>query len=261
MKKIIEIKKLNVSLNKNKVFSNFDLCISKGMTSIIGTSASGKTTLAKVLAGLIQSDNVIISDLQQNKENLVKIRKKMAVILNEFDFIAETVLDELTFGMENLCLSKNQMDKKIKIITDIFDIKEIIEMDPNELTLEQKTITKISSFLLMEPKIIVLDDVLQNISQSRKIKLLKYLEENEMSLVNITSNMEEILLTEDLIVIDKGKIVLEGKTTLVLNEEKILKRLGFNLPFITDLSKQLISYELIKKVYYDQNELVGELWK
>lgn len=261
MKKIIEIKNLNFSYKNNSVFENFNLNIFDQNTSIIGTSAAGKTTLAKIIAGLYFSKDIKINNLELNKENLTEIRKNVVVVLNDFSFVAETVYEEFAFGMENLCLTKNQIKLRINKVNKLFNLENIIEKSPNDLTKDEKTLIKILSFVLMKPKLIIIDDLINNLNNALKYKLIDYINEMKVNIVNITSNLEEVLFTDYIIVLNKGKIVLEGKTNLVLNEEKILKRLGFSLPFIVDLSRQLISYELIQEVYYDVDKLVGEVWK
>lgn len=261
MKKIIEIKNLSFSYKKSKVFSDFCLDIFDQNTSIIGTSASGKTTLAKIIAGKYCSDNVKINNLSLTKNNLIEIRKKVVVVLNDFSFIAETVYEELVFGMENLNLTKNQIKLRINKVVKKFNLESIIASSPETLTKTEKTLVKILSFALMKPKLIVIDDLICNLELKEKKLLFKYLKEMKITIVNITSDLEEILFTDYIIVLNDGKVALEGKKDLVVNEEKILKRLGFSLPFIVDLSKQLIAYELINKIYYDFDELVGDLWK
>ncbi len=261
MKKNIIIKKLNFSYKNEKIFDDFNMNIFDVDTTIIGTPASGKTTLAKIFAGIFLSDEVSIYRQKLNEKNLYKIRKNVNVILNDFLFIAETVEDELAFGMENLCYSKDIITEKIKKISKTFDIKNIIHRDPNTIDNEQKALIKIISVILMNPSTIIIDGLLTYLTKTDKIKLLKLLEEEKIQLINITSDIEESLLTEYLIVMDNGKILVEGETKSVLSEEKILKRLGFNLPFMIDLSKQLLAYDLIEKIYYDEDELVGVLWK
>lgn len=73
--------------------------------------------------------------------------------------------------------------------------------------------------------------------------------------------IEETLWLDYLIVIHEEKVIMEGKSKLVLQEEKILKKLGFNLPFIVELSNSLKYYQLVDKTYFDSLELVEDLWK
>lgn len=120
---------------------------------------------------------------------------------------------------------------------------------------------KIISCLIRPSKLIVLDDVLTYLSNEQKELIIKYLRKNKISLVNITTDVEETLFGTRIIVLDNGEIVMEGSVLSVLNEEKILRRLGFSLPFIFDLSKQLNYYGLLDEIILDREKLVDKLWK
>lgn len=119
----------------------------------------------------------------------------------------------------------------------------------------------IISYLIRPSKLIVLDDVLTYLSNEQKELIIKYLRKNKISLVNITTDVEETLFGTRIIVLDNGEIVMEGSVLSVLNEEKILRRLGFSLPFIFDLSKQLNYYGLLDEIILDREKLVDKLWK
>lgn len=261
MKINIKIENLTFSYSKQKVFENFNMNIIDHNVSIIGTPASGKTTLARLLSGLYLNNSITIMDKKMSKSTISMIRREMSVVLNDFSFVAETVLNELSFGMENICFSEEKIKKEIEKIGSLFEIDSLFEEDPSLLSNENKALTKILSFLLMKPKIIVIDDLISYLSESIKNKLFYYMKDNKIKFINITSNIDELLYSDYVFVLDRGVIALEGKKESVLNEEIILKRLGFNLPFIIDLSKQLISYDLINHIYYSDDELVNEIWK
>ena len=91
-------------------------------------------------------------------------------------------------------------------------------------------------------------------------RLKEYVKDGGIVL-NFTNDMEETLYGDKIIVVYEKKIVCEGKTLSVLNEEKILKRLGLGLPFIVELNWYLMDYGLINKYYLSDKELVGALWK
>lgn len=94
-----------------------------------------------------------------------------------------------------------------------------------------------------------------------KLKILfTYIKVHDIKFINITNDMEEVLFTKYLVIYSDDKILIEGKTKDVLKEDKLLRRLGFKLPFIVDLSLLLKDYNLIDKVYFKDEELIGELW-
>lgn len=261
MEKIIEIDNLNFKYESLSVFNEFCINIFDQNTSIIGTSASGKTTLSKLLSGIYLSDNIKIYNLKLNKKNLLSIRKKLMVINNEYVFVSETVADEIAFGMENLKISNLKMREIITEMANYFDFQAKLSLDLYSLSKSDQTLIKILSFVVMKPQIIVMDDILTYLDPEEKAKLFKYLKEQNIKYINITTDMEEVLQSDYLIMLDKGKIVIEGKTKNVLAEEKIIKRFGFNLPFVVDLSCQLQIYGLLDKRYYDINKIIGEIWK
>lgn len=95
--------------------------------------------------------------------------------------------------------------------------------------------------------------------ENKKI-LINYLKKNKKSFIIITNNIEEVLLTKYLIVIDEEKILIEGQTLAVLKEDKLLKRLGFDLPFTVSLSLLLKDYDMLDTICVTNQELVDKIW-
>ena len=92
-------------------------------------------------------------------------------------------------------------------------------------------------------------------------EIFKTLEDNNIKYINFTNNIEEALYTSYLIIYDDKKVLVEGKTNEVLKCEKLIKKVGLNLPFITELSLLLKDYDLVDKIYKDNTSLKGDLWK
>jgi len=114
---------------------------------------------------------------------------------------------------------------------------------------------------LLQMKKVIFFNMLSNLDEKKIKELFKFLNKNNVMFINATNNMEEVLYTKNLIVYDEDKKVLEGTTIEVLKNEKLLKRLGFNLPFIIQLSILLKDYELTDKIFMNKESLVKELWK
>lgn len=110
-------------------------------------------------------------------------------------------------------------------------------------------------------KTIVFNDCLRKFKVKEKETIIDMLSARKVNFINITSNIEEVLYSDYLYVYYDGKIAIEGKTLEVLKMEKILKRLGFALPFTVDMSIQLQLYNLINDTFVDNRKLVDELWK
>ena len=114
---------------------------------------------------------------------------------------------------------------------------------------------------LLNYRKVIFFNVLSNLSEKDLKKLYDYLKINKIDFINVTNNIEEVLLTDNLIIYDKDKVLASGNTLELLKNEKLIKRLGFNLPFIIDLSKMLKDYNLIDRIYLNKESLVGDLWK
>ena len=96
--------------------------------------------------------------------------------------------------------------------------------------------------------------------KNAKKKIFKYIKDTKISLINISSNIDEIVYSNYAYFLYEGNIVMEGDIISCLKEEKLLKRLGFNLPFIIDLSTQLKYYNVLDKIYCDEKEMVDAIW-
>ncbi len=109
-------------------------------------------------------------------------------------------------------------------------------------------------------KRIVFNEIWYYLSKEEKSELLEILKRRNVSFVNITSNVEDVIYSDYVIVYDDDKKVLEGNKEMVLRNEKLLKRLGYGIPFVVDLSIQLNYYDIFDTVYYDMDKLTEALW-
>ena len=260
----IKFKDLAFSYNdNNQLFKKVNFTLRKDKTlSIIGPSGNGKTTLLKILNGELEyQGEVIINGVLVNNDNFEALRKCIAVVFKESSILADTVEDELKYPLENMNLSPGEIRKRISEMNEYFGINKILKKKISTLTLNDQTLIKILSYAVMYPSYIAIDDLLIDLNLRTKILLLNYLNSKHITLINVTTNMEDVLYTDYLLCLYDGINALDGKTLDVLNNEKILKRLGFDLPFMIDLSIQLKLYGLIDRTYLNMEDLVNNLWK
>lgn len=265
---IIKVKSMSFKYDNSYIFKDFNLDINPGtFVSIIGKNGSGKSTLAKILIGLYQASGYITIDgYLLNNFFLKKIRRVFSVCFDNADdhFIGETVKDDLAFSLENLEYSKDEIESNIKVISKKFKMENILEKTPDELTNSEKEKVMIASSLIHNPKILLLDESIHKLNASDKkliFKVLKeYQEEQKLTVILITHNLEDTLYADRIIVLDKGKIILDSTKEEIFKDEK-LEKLGFNLPFIVKLSHNLMLYNLIDKIYFDEKDLVKKLWQ
>lgn len=257
----IEINNLSFSYKDKQIFNKFNLNIEKGKwTCISGTNGSGKSTLIKLIAGILSSDNIKVL----NKNDISDIRKNIGVVLdiNNY-FLCETVIEELAFSLENLNISKNEMNKRIASITKKFKIENLLNKNPNELSGGEKCKVAIMCALISSPKILILDEALSMIDKNEKkeiLNMLKHLNEKGLTILMITHDLSETYYSDRLIILSNGNIILDGKPLKVMEYDKVLSRLGISLPFEVELSMKLKLYGLLSDIKTDIDEIVGELW-
>ena len=156
-------------------------------------------------------------------------------------------------------LKANNFDMRLLIK---FKINELISSDLSTLPIEDQIYLKIIVIINNnDEKDYIFDDVLSYLSEDRKKIIFKTIFDKNLKYYNFTSDIEEVIYSNYLIVLSKDGVAIEGSVKSVLAEEKLLKRLGFSLPIIYDLSLQLKSYGLIDKPYVDMRKLVNDLWK
>ena len=268
MDNIIQIKDLNFTYQDKVIFKNLNLNIKKNsFVSIIGPNGSGKSTLIRILSGLNSYDGYItINGHYLNKENIKIIRRTLGVVFDNPDnqFIGQTVIDDLAFNLENLSYSKEEINKEISYIAKLFKIEKVLLSEPSNLNNSTKQKVAIASALIHKPKILMLDESLHQLDNKDKKIVFKALEtykkEHDLTIILITHNQEDTILSDRIIVIDKQKIILDGKVEEVYTKEKILYNLGIEIPFIIKLSINLKLYDLIDEIYLDKDKLVNKLW-
>ena len=265
---MIKITNLNFNYKSKQLFNGLNMEIEKGkITSIIGPNGSGKSTLVKILIGLYNYNGTIkINDILLLKDNIKEIRKSVGVVFTNPDnqFVAETVMDDIAFTLENMNYKKKDIRKKIEEITKYLGIYDILEYNPHDLNSNQKQLVSLASALVHDPKILILDEALTMLDPFDKEKILNILKElnnKGLTILNISHDIEDTLISDKIYVLNEGKIVLSGTKEEVYKEENILHNLGFELPFMVELSNRLMFYDLIDHVIYDMEEMVDILWK
>lgn len=149
----------------------------------------------------------------------------------------------------NYVVLSNNVDKKFM---SEFGVYQIIDVLPFE---------KLKNNLEMFPsKRVIFNESLSSLSNKEKKEIFDLLDKQNINYVNVTSNIDDALFGDYIIVYDEDMKVLEGNKEVVLKNEKLLKKLGFGVPFVVDLSIQLMYYDILDKVYFDVDNLLEALW-
>ncbi len=150
----------------------------------------------------------------------------------------------------NYCILGNNIDKEF--LSKFLDYN-IIEENYSYKDLEEKLKS-------ITTKQVVFNGVFYNLRNNEIKQILNLLKEKGIKYINVTTNVEEAIHADYIIVYDGKDKIIEGPRDNILREEKTLKKLGFGVPFSTDLSIQLNYYDILNKVYFDIDSLVEDLW-
>ena len=268
MDDILKIKKLTFGHTIDLLFEDLNLTLKYNeWYTLVGPNKVGKTTLVKIICGLIESQGDIeFNFLTLNNKNLKEIRTRLSVLFSNIDkqIIEDNVYDEIIFELKNMNLSSLEIENRIKKIAEIIDIEPIIYKDIAELNDYEKYLVVLTSALIIKPKLLIIDQTFDNLSKSERNKLYniisKYREIHKLTILNITSNLEDSLLGDNIVVLESGKIIANDKIMNIFNN-KILNEKNSKLPFVVELSEYLKLYELVDKNYYSLEDLVDAIWK
>lgn len=257
------------NLNYKNIFTDFNISIKNNQfVTISGTNKCGKTTLIKLLSGEIKTINQIkINDLSLENYLVTELYQYIGIVIPKENrpFIFNTVEQELMFVLESVDMSVDLKTKRYKEIVKLFKLNKYLSSNPNELYVNLKVRLYLALATLLKPEILFLDDVCSKMTKTETkeiINLLKYFKEEEkMTIIMSTDNLNDALDSDYLYIISEGKIVLEGEPLQVLEKDNILNRLGLNLPFMVDLSVKLRDYDLIDHIELDMDRMVNTLWK
>lgn len=262
---ILEIKDLNFGYNNNMIFENLNLKIKSG--DFVTIAGNGKTTLAKILLGLLKSSSeIVISGDKLTSNSSDKIRKNIGFVIDSSNmlFSESTVYDELKYNLIRHKTNKKDIEKNITEVTKMLDINHLLDYNPNLLSSGERSLVSIALALSINPSILIFDNAFNMLDELIKEKILKILKklnkDKKITIINLTNSLEESFFGKRLILLD-GDVILNESVKKAFNNDKLFNDLNLELPFIVDLSKKLQYYDLIDDVFLDINKMVDFLWK
>lgn len=204
-----------------------------------------------------------INDLNIYKSNnlILGASKKLKKELNnEFTKLNINVInDDFTFSTD---LVKNELENHGINFYGFKNLEKIVGKKISELSIEESYYLKIILKVFKADKYIVIDNFLTYLNKSMKEDILNFVTENKISIISYSQTIEDDYFFDGYITAClEDKVAISGPAKIVLKEDKIIKRLGYKLPFSVDLSNQLRLFNLVDKTCFNIDELVGELWK
>lgn len=263
-KNIIEI----IDLSYKDIFNGLSIAIEENkFISLTGPNNCGKTTLLRILDRQIDVFNsIVVNDIKLEKYKITDLSPLIkTVIPKEIIFINNTVEEEINFYLEQTTLTKEEKNKRYQKIIKEFKLNKLLEKELKSL--EDGEIVKLQLVLslIVKPQILLLDNI--GIYYNKKdmldiLNILKeYQEQEKITIIMVTNNLEETLFTDYIYVISDSNILIEGKPLDVIQKDNVMNKAGLNLPFMVDLSVKLRDYDLVKEIEQDKERMVELLWK
>ena len=254
---ILQVKNLTHTYDGNIPFVNDAICdinfsVNAGeIVGIIGHTGSGKSTLVSHLNGLLKPTNgeVLIEqkDIWEKPKEIRKIRSKVGLVFQypEYQLFEETIYNDIAFGPKNIGIKGEALDNRVKEICDLIGIKsDYFDKSPFELSGGEKRRVAIAGVMAMKPQIIIFDEPTAGLDPKGRqdvMEIIKnYRKATGATVIIISHSMEDIaFLTEKLLVLSNGKLVMFDKTENVFKKGNELRKIGLNVPIVTRIFSEI----------------------
>ena len=242
--------------------------IKKGeYVAVLGHNGSGKSTLAKLLnmilvpsSGKIYIDGVDITNPDFSEDDIFGVRQKIGMVFQNPDnqLVATVVEEDVAFGPENLGLPREELHRRVKNALSLVGMTEYARHAPHKLSGGQKQRVAIAGIIAMKPSVIVFDEstaMLDPLGRHKIIEIMEKLNREEgITVLNITHYMNEAARADRVIVINDGRIALDGTPKEVFKKVDVLREIGLEAP----QGRELL-YELSKLGYSIESDALTEL--
>lgn len=232
-----------------EILKDINLEIKEGeFVALLGHNGSGKSTLAKLINGLLipgEGDVLVDGMNTKNEEEIWEIRKTAGMVFQNPDnqLVATIVEDEVAFGPENMGIDPVEIRKRVDKALEDVGMSDYKKNAPHLLSGGQKQRVAIAGILAMSPKYIILDEPTAMLDPSGRREvidtLLKLNKEENKTIILITHYMEEAAISDRVVVMEDGNMVLSGSPREVFSKVDMIKTLGLDVPQVTELAYEL----------------------
>jgi energy-coupling factor transport system ATP-binding protein len=270
---MIELKNVSFSYQVEKgkevlALDDVSLRLKQGeFVAVIGPNGSGKTTLARLLNSLIvpSSGKVLVDDLHTSDKNLQKlVRLKVGMVFQNPDnqIISTTVEREIAFGLENLALPYQEIKERVEWALSAFNLEEYRYYPPHNLSGGEKQKLSLASVLSMKPSYLILDEPTSLLDPRGKDEVNNLIQKlsKDLTIIHITQFPEEAILAPRILVMNQGKIALDGTPDHVFFRIDDLRKMGLGVPIIVQIGERLKKHGLkLRDGIFKLDELIGEV--
>ena len=238
----------------------------KDKIAIVGRNGCGKSTLGKLIAGILplKQGSITIDELDsKNKKKEQEIRNKIGIVFQnpENQIVFSNIKDEISFALKGL--SREEINNRVQQALEKVDMLQVKEQDLYNLSLGQKQRVMIAEILAKNPKYIILDEpttMIDSLGKDKIYQIIKSLKQQGYTLICITNLADEILLADRTLILENGNLVAEIKKEELVNKAREIEKHDIKLPTLLEILCKL--NEKGKKINlqdYTVEELVEKL--
>lgn len=237
--------------------------------AVIGHNGSGKSTIAKLINGLLFPDEgeIIVHGLSVTEESIWEVRKNVGMVFQNPDnqFVGTTVRDDVAFGLENRGVEREVMVKRIEQSLQAVRMSDYLLHEPHRLSGGQKQRVAIAGVLAISPRVIILDEATAMLDPKGRKEILATINQvkdtQTLTLLTITHDLNEIIKADRVIVLNDGEIWLETVPRELFMLKDQLRDIGLDVPFVANLANELSAIGVtIEQQPLNQKELLESLW-
>lgn len=247
--KVVEFENVYFEYSENKpILKNVSFEIYENeYVCILGHNGSGKSTISKVLVGLLKprKGQVKLFGTPVSAQNLKDLRNNIGIVFQNPDnqFVGLLVKDDIAFGLENRKVPPKIINEIIDITAKSIGIEHLLDKSPEDLSGGQKQKVAIASVLAFNPQITIFDESTSMLDPKSKRELKELMfdlkQKAKKTIISITHDMEEVLQADRVIVLEKGEIILNGSPNEIFLSNQDLAKHKLDFPFIYQLSRSL----------------------
>ena len=233
---MIEFKDVSFSYEKsNPVIKNLSFKIEKGESvGLIGANGAGKSTIMKLLLGLVFGEGTILIDgLEMNKDNLSEIRKKLGFVLQNSDnqMFMPTVFEDMMFAPLNYGMSKEDAARKVDLILERLNLSYLKNRYNHKISGGEKRMAAIATILAMEPEAVLMDEPTSALDPYNRRIVINTINEMEETKIITSHDLDMILDTcNRVILISGGTLIADGPSEVILKDKELLEANHLELP-------------------------------
>lgn len=234
---------------KTPVLDGVSFSLRKGeYVSLIGHNGSGKSTIAKIMMGLLPNfeGSIELFLLPLNKENVYAIRAKEGIVFQNPDnqFVGSTVEDDIAFGLENRNVPSAKIGEMVRKFASAVGMEDFLTYEPEKLSGGQKQRVAIAGILAMGPDLMIFDEATSMLDPKGKKEVAEVIaslrrDNPSLTLLSITHDVEEAYLSDHVIVLAEGKVLAAGSPKDVFADKNVLDKAKLKQPFLLEAKAAL----------------------